>query len=407
MRRVSRRLLFVLALAGCEDRSLKPCDIADPACQEDIYYVDLRVRGDGYDPFGGIPPIQTKTEDQYRQELEAEAAQRAANNTTPEPWWDATLALLKLIPSEQNTVATSIDDQVTNTAAFYAWNTRSVTIVKHPNQTSDWQGMVQNMSTLAHELVHALQDRELDLRTVQHSADETLSNNAMVEGDAALYERLFDYEISLPAGYRFKDLGDPVTYFSQWRDDFFTNEFATLGAPFFAARWMVYPLGGLWQATLWKQGGSAAVRHAYGQSPTRMLDFMAGNGVTPPATVPIYCEPSIPSEFKDGKHPYGLDSFGASELYAYLFAWGVASDVARARALSWRNDYIFVYFNQSTQKTAAAWRIELASPLGSDLLATLSASNQVHVVQNGTTLLITTSDDPAFLASWNPSTACQ
>jgi hypothetical protein len=400
-------LLFVLVLAGCADRALKPCDIVDPACQEDIYYVDLRVRGDGYDPFGGIPPIQTKTEDQYRQDLETAAAQAAASDPAPQPWWDATLALLKLIPPAQNTVATSIDDQVTNTAAFYSWDTRSVTIVQHPNQTSDWQGMVQNMSTLAHELVHALQDREIDLRKVQHSTDESLSYRTMVEGDAAFYQRLFNYEISLPAGYRYKDLGDPVTYFSQWRDDFFINEFATLGAPFFAAHWMVYPLGGLWQATLWKQGGNAAVRHGYGQSPTRMLDFMAGNGVTPPATVPIQCEPSMPSEFMDGDQPYGLDRFGASEFYAYLFAWGIASDVARDRALLWRNDYIFVYFNQTTQKTATAWRIELASPLGSDLLTTLSVSNQVHVVQNGTTLLITTSDDPAFLASWNPGTACQ
>ena len=73
-------LLFVLVLAGCADRALKPCDIVDPACQEDIYYVDLRVRGDGYDPFGGIPPIQTKTEDQYRQDLETAAAQAAASD---------------------------------------------------------------------------------------------------------------------------------------------------------------------------------------------------------------------------------------------------------------------------------------------------------------------------------------
>jgi len=154
MSRTSLGLLFVLV--GCADRSLTPCDIADPACQEAIYYMDLRVRGDGYDPFGGIPPIQTKTEDQYRQDLEADAAKAAASNPTPEPWWDATLALLKLIPPSQNTAATSIDDQVTNTAAFYSWDTRSVTIVQHPNQTSDWQGMVQNMSTLAHELYFSL-----------------------------------------------------------------------------------------------------------------------------------------------------------------------------------------------------------------------------------------------------------
>ncbi len=67
---------------------------------------------------------------------------------------------------------------------------------------------------------------------------------------------------------------------------------------------------------------------------------------------------------------------------------------------------IFVYYNQSTQKTAVTWRIELASPLPDSVLALLTTAAGPSVVKNGNTLLITASDDSTFLATWNPWTAC-
>jgi hypothetical protein len=67
---------------------------------------------------------------------------------------------------------------------------------------------------------------------------------------------------------------------------------------------------------------------------------------------------------------------------------------------------IFVYYNQSTQKTAVAWRIELDSPLPDTVLAPLTTPSGPRVVQDGTTLMITASDDPAFLATWNPWAGC-
>ena len=87
-------------------------------------------------------------------------------------------------------------------------------------------------------------------------------------------------------------------------------------------------------------------------------------------------------------------------------AWHVPGSDSLSNALLWRYDWIFVYYNQSTQKTAFTWRIELDSALPASVLATLTAAAGPRVVQNGTTLLITTSDDPAFLATWNPWAGC-
>jgi hypothetical protein len=409
----------VLALlAGCNDHTLAICDITQPDCQEDIYYADLRLRGDGYDPFAGIPPIRTISEDQFRAELEKEAADAAAQQQSPDPWWDAALSLLGLLPSTGNLQGNSIDNQVQNTAAYYSPETRDVTVVAHPDSSVDpsmrEQMPIINMDTLAHELVHALQDRELNLNFQPRSTDEYFAFKALVEGDASLYDFLFLHEIALLPGLNFT-YTDPLASFLHERevglsdDPSLTGNFSSLGPPFFAVQWLVYPLGGVWLSDRWDKGGNTAVRHAYGQAPQRSLDFLMGPGVAPPAGKELRCEPEprAPAEFRrsDGR-AYGRDSFGAIYFFAYLMGWKVPSSDSLASALLWRNDVVFVYYNQSTQKTAVAWRIELDSPLPDTVLTPLLTPSGPRVVQGGTTLLITASDDPTFLATWNPGAAC-
>jgi hypothetical protein len=411
MTRVLPLSLTTLALlAGCHDRSLDLCDITQSDCQEDIYYTDLRLRGDGYDPFGGIPPIRTISEDQYRAELEADAAKSSRPAT---PWWDAALPLLHLLPPSGDAQSTSIENEVQNTAAYYSPTTRDITVVSHPSQASDADTLLVNMDVLAHELVHALQDRELSLGASPTSTDGGFARRALIEGDASLYDFLFLRE-ALPSGYQLKH-PDPLDWFAYLRDTQLSDDasvegnFASLGPPFLAAYWLVYPLGGVWLADRWERGGNAAVRHAYGEAPLRSLDFLLPSGVAPPAGKDIPCAPAVPDEFKNPAEPhgiYGLDSFGAIELFAYLMAWGVPSSDSLAGALLWRNDLFFVYYNQQTQKTAVAWRFELASPLPDAALALITTGDGPRVVQDGSTLLVTASDDATLMATWNPGTAC-
>jgi len=402
-------------LAGCTQGALAICDITQSDCQQDIYYADLRLRGDGYDPFAGMPPIRTISEDQYRTELLDQAAQDA-QHAVPQPWWDEALLLLGLVPSTGGTTqAASIDNQVQETAAYYL--SGKVTVIAHPAPSGDPTTVAfqpfNNMSTLAHELIHALQDRELDLQFQSQSTDQDFAQKALIEGDAALYQRLFEYNVTLPLGYHFRSR-DPLVYFSTWRDANLsdqgdpTTNFASLGPPFFAVQWLVYPLGGVWLADQWDKGGNTAVRHAYGSAPQHSLDFLLGPGVAAPASKTIGCEPQpmAPAEFRNNGKAYGIDSFGAVYFFAYLMGWKVPGSDSLASALLWRYDLIFVYYNQSTQKTAVAWRIELDSPLPDTVLAPLTTPGGPRVVQDGTTLMITASDDPAFLATWNPGAAC-
>src|SRR5262249_9064928 len=55
---------------GCGRREeLESCDINQQACQESVYYAVMRARGDGFDPFDGVPPIRTITKKEYEKEL--------------------------------------------------------------------------------------------------------------------------------------------------------------------------------------------------------------------------------------------------------------------------------------------------------------------------------------------------
>ncbi len=412
MKRATCLLLGLLPLgAACDDRNLTLCDITTSACQEDLYYADLRVRGDGYDPFGGMPPIRTISEDQYREELKAEAA--AAPSTDASPWWDTALKLLHFVP-ETSVEETSIDNDVTNVAAYYSPESKSVTVVSHPvdpSQASDTEArlnqQIASMTTLAHELIHAIQDRELNLRHIPAaSSDEYLAGLALIEGDASLYEDLVKYEIQLPYPYDWTS-NDPAAYFSQWRAAYLGDAFSELGAPFFAAKWLIYPLGGAWLADTWSKGGNAAVRHSYGNAPKRSLDFLLGPGVAAPPEVPIDCFPASPGAafLSENGKPYVVDALGALEFYAFLSAWNVPADDRLATAQQWRNDVIFVYYNQTTKKTAVAWHIKLGRPLSESVLAAITADG-LRVATVGNSLMISATDDADLAATWEPTPTC-
>lgn len=96
-------LLVSMAVSslGCQ-RGLATCDITQSACQQDIYFHVLSLRGDGYDPYGGLPPVQVISENAFRQQLEQEQADAAKNGPNP---WDEALVLLHFDPPATSTTS--------------------------------------------------------------------------------------------------------------------------------------------------------------------------------------------------------------------------------------------------------------------------------------------------------------
>lgn len=401
---------LLLAATGfaCDQRDLSSCDITQRACQESIYYRMVNLRGDGYDPFGGLPPIGVISEDQFRAMLERQEAEQASAGPNP---WDKALELLHFT-SSGNSTGSTIDDEVAHVYAFYDPESKTVTVISHPNQAGDF-AREDAMVTLAHELVHALQDRELNLAEQSFSdSDQYLAYNAMIEGDARFYEYLFYDDVVHTIGKRLRyavvDLPDAEL-------DWAYANFDELGSPLFAARYLLYPLGARYVAAAYRSGGNAAVRHAYARAPTRTVGFLVGSGGRmPPVGAGSACAaptaeglpPSAAATAKDQRELTDEDQIGAVLFYTFLRGWGVAHDEALATAQMWTGDSVRVQANADFSATAVAWRLTLSAAPASSIAQTLAGSGKLAVKTVGQSLEITATDSTTPL-NWRAAAGCE
>jgi hypothetical protein len=347
------------------------------------------------------------TEDQFRQILVEEAAQQVAH-AGPNPW-DRALELLHFTTSpsapDGGGGSSTIDDQATHVYAFYDSQLKTVTIVSHPNQVTEHEEEMA-MLTLAHELVHALQDRELDLAKLLpgsaelQGSDEYLAFDAVVEGDARFYEYLFTEELRVMLGLPRRD----ATTMPDEELDYVYNHFDELGSPLFATQYLMYPLGAKYLATAYRSGGNAAVRHAYAKAPRRTVGYLVGvDGRTPPVGSGAVC-PAAKAEVATTALTDGEDQFGAVAWYAFLRGWGVPHDLAFTTAQTWTGDSLRVQATADLGTTAVAWRVELSAPPAAEVARTLGASGQLEV-QPGTNSIEVMASDSATPLRW--ATGCK
>jgi hypothetical protein len=400
--------------AGCQ-RSLVTCDITQRSCQEDVYFHDLSLRGDGYDPFGGLPPVTVITEDEYRQQLIAQAQAETAQNG-PSPW-DKAMLLLHFTAATGSSAGdagvgdggasndagvdnSTIEDEVTHVLAFYSSQTKTVTIVAHPDQTgSDAESNA--MITLAHELIHSLQDRELDLSKTDsfQTTDGYLAYDTIIEGDARFYETLFANDL-LHLGWSQSN----ITKLAKEQLQNYYDNFGDLGAPLFAAQDLIYPLGELYEATEYQSGGNAAVRHGYAKEPPRTVGFLVNaDGTAPPVGSGNVCP--APAVALASLPTAGADQLGALPLYTFLRGWNVDHATAYATAQSWTGDFLRVQAKADLTTTAVAWRIELSAPPPATVVQALTSSGELAVKSDSQSLEITVSDSQSPL-TWQ-AVSCQ
>jgi len=402
-------LLALSASLGCSQPSLTTCDITQRSCQEKIYYKVLSLRGDAVDPFDGLPPVSVITEEQYRQQLIQEAATTAQSGPNP---WDQALVLLHFTSvassagdagagTDGGTSSSTIEDEATHVYAYYDSTTKSVTIVSHPSQTSS-DDRQQAMITLAHELVHSLQDREIDLNKQDFaSSDDYLAFDSMTEGDARFYEYLFENDL-LSLGYP----QSAIVKMSDYELNYIYTHFDQAGAPMFAADLLIYPLGAKYLATAYDSGGNAAVRHAYAKAPGRTIGLLVGDdGRVPPVGTGDVCPAPVALSLSPTDKTASADQFGALLFYTFLRGWNVDHDVAFATAQTWTGDYLRVQASSDFGTSAAAWRIEFSATPPASIVQALTATGELTVTASANALLITVSDAAAPLV-WTALENC-
>ena len=300
--------------------------------------------------------------------------------------------------TDGGTTPTEIDDQATHVYAYYSPTEKNVTIIAHP-QLIGTDAEQTAMESLAHEFVHALQDREMDLKASDSasSSDEYLAADTVVEGDARFYETIF-------TGTLLKKFSTPnLVKAIDYELDYYFDHFDELGSPFFAAQMFMYPLGAKYFATQWATEGNPAVRRAYGRAPKNAVGFLLNpDGSSPRNNVrTMACD----APAAKGMKPVGLDRFGALIFYSFLRGWQVDHATAYDLAQGWTDDQVVVY--QSTDKAAigVAWRVDLGRSTPSTVLTALSRSGELSLSPNGTavTILATT---PGNKVDWQAAPGC-
>jgi hypothetical protein len=406
-------LFLPLFAIGCQQHSFQSCDITTRACQEDVYYRLLELRGDGYDPFGGLPPVDVISESQYRDLLLQEQADLKAQ-TRPSPG-DKALALLHFTSNgptgpgpdagasdDAGAGSSTLEDQVTHTYAFYDPQQKTITIISHPSQVSA-TAREEGMVTLAHELVHALQSRQMDLNKKDfESSDDYLAYHTLVEGDARLYEYLFVNEVLPLLG---RPATDALAMPGRELDTVYADPTAE-GTPLFVAQLLMYSLGATYEALEYRSGGNAAIRHGYARTPRQTVGFLLADDGKPQRTVsgdpcPGLYSTSLPTS----GDTVGADQLGALLLYTFLRGWQVDHPTALATAQSWAGDYLYVQGNADLSVVAVSWRIGFTAPPPGSLSQILNASGELTATQGATSLQVTATDSPTKL-TWKPATSC-
>jgi hypothetical protein len=309
---------------------------------------------------------------------EAEFLQAAAQERHEEPddearaaAWNHGLAQFGLAPPSYDGEAQR-NDMVSDTTAAYFPKERAIRIIDRAEALDDDAAVV----TLAHEFVHALQDRELQLadylRDHASTFDAGLAATAIIEGEAVHYQVLAAIDL---AGRQPKEL--------RWED--FYRKFATEtqqsadkdSAPYAMARLRFpYAFGGSLISQAWLKRGRAGIDAVFDQPPTSTHEVLFGESDFDGDVMEVRSQ-GLP-RLSDSFEPRGFATLGAwmARMYGARLNVPVADRWRHARAL--RADAFTVQVDIATGQSIAAWHVRTvpnASPAawpGTEQLAFVS-----------------------------------
>jgi len=335
-------IALALAACGCSDASiLEACDIRQSSCQRDVFLAVQEVRGGVWDPWLEIPPMRVISSGRYRDELEL-SRELAAAGDGPHDYLTPALKLLHMIdPDEREDGMT--DFSVSFVAAYYDASQRSVTIIDRGERTDHRE----DVRTLAHELVHAAQGRDIGFALINtwiSSADTANAVGSLIEGEAMLYENLVDAkQRSLqPQNINWR------SYHAGWIADT-RARIVSNASPFrIASSGLRYPLGSQYLVSAYVEGAQLGVRQALSAHPVATAQLMAGRKSLwdhqPAAWSCGY--PSAPP----GYESVTAEELGSYSLYA--FATRVLADddaLAWKLASAWNGDRFLIYADRDEQ----------------------------------------------------------
>jgi hypothetical protein len=208
----------------------------------------------------------------------------------------------------------------------------------------------QEEETLAHELVHALQDYHFDLQAsydrIKDNMDVNLAWTAAVEGDAVTHENLYSRQFMLvPAAGRAFLVADAA-------------QIGDVPAPIVRELYFPYTSGAAWVADIRSKHGTARVNELLSEPPAATSYVLhperMDNGWKPEAVA----LPDLSGALGSGWSRESGGTFGEFQLRNYL-RQGLSQRAAEEAGSAWAGDHYDVYVNGS--QAVAVFRVVFAA----------------------------------------------
>jgi len=374
---------------GCEAFDHAPCDVADVACQTRLFAIAGCLRGQ--DP-GALPPVTIMSEADFMSYVNAEAQKDVSpfQNT-----WDWALSSLKVIQAGALGNEAMISEAVKYIWGLYRPDTKDIVIVDHGAAFD----AASASPVLVHELVHCLQDREIDIQQFQTTfakpRDVEMAASAIIEGEARLHETRYRASV---AGL------DPaaVDWMRRFESGVGLDETYILMQPSPLTKgWQLFPYqwGARYVYYKWVEGRMNAVHDLLSSPPGTTRALMASMGMDITEAAPQ--APALPTPPQEWVVS-ASDVLGAWGLLVALEAAAPTSAVATPDgtpseadrlAAAWRGDNIGI-FSAVGGRYAFVWRLELADAAAAETVRARLANLSGNLVSaSGTKVVIARAND--------------
>jgi hypothetical protein len=397
-----RRLLgcgaALLALAaGCqspEPPSITACDTRQSACQQQLARAVEQLRGRLWDPWWPRPEVVVITPEEQRRiaELIARDLRRAAASGI----WSEALQQVGLLGVSLD-VATADQAWFEAALANYWPAAKAVTVVDRGQP----MGGVSASEVLAHELVHAFQDRELNFAGFSPlSTDQEMVRMALTEGEAVVYAKVAEQHMlgEDPAAF------DWTGYFGDWMAALRAQTAEVRSAHSHIRLSFPYPVGGAFLAQSWQSLGVIGVDRHFLRPPRSFLELLLANEGAP---APQRSGPA------DCKEPRALsfaavvssDTLGAGLLYGHLVNVFAEEADAWDATLTWRGDRMWLMFDVNG-RPMTFWRVH-APGIGATALGPALAARTGPPVLEGDELVFWSGTPADALAEMRVRLTCR
>ena len=326
----------------------RPCDVRDDACQREKLELTACVRGNEAGP---LPPVSVMTAAEFD-------AFVASESPRPDPdYWEDVLVMLEL--AEPGALgAKRLRRRVAGeVGAFYRWDEDDVVLIDRGGPFDD----VGMNAILVHEFVHALQDREVDLRAYADAHDDDddtfLAARSVYEGEARLWEdrvRAAMLGLDVEAIDWENRLNELVLRGESW---LLEQEGALLAA----SELVPYTHGARFLYPQWKEKGHDGVLELFADPPRSSKELLLGER-EPLSEVTPFPELEPP----EGVELYGSSSLGALGIYVYLAA-ELGREPARERALTWTSDRLEIYVDAASESPIIVWSLDASAEAASSV----------------------------------------